>query len=292
MSKRASTEPMAGPSTKRGGSSLHDLMEKTVGMDEKIAERELAVKLQNLEGGGGGAGNMPPTSLNNPFSGHIVIAVPDIMAAPVNLTYRDVWLVIRNQHPLASGIADVGITGSPQIQITVRTVELYGASSGIISMAPWIQRAVPQYAGLATSNMQYIGEQLIDLGTIDQKPYLVHSFGNGTENTRIVNITPIDAANFAMDNLITYQVVQKVANATPVDAAYLRVSFTLKVGGLTSFLNVEDVIPTPVVPPLSQLGTFPADYETMTMQCKDRSERVKTLRKIAEVKQLTLPTLD
>lgn len=293
MAKRGSSERLVGPSAKKGTREYYDQMLDLAGdVNDREDERKMQVAMANLEGGGGGAGNMPPTSINNSFSGHVVIAIPDIMPAPVRLTYRDVWTSVKLQHPLVSELSDViSNTTDPLVQLTVTSVELYGASSGIISLAPWIQRSVPVLTITATSQVHYIGQQLIDVGTIDQKPFLKHTFGNGPENCRIVNYLPMDAANNAMDPLVTYQIVQKVATATVVDAGYLRVGFILKRGGNVGFLNIETIIPTPTGGTNGQ-STLAYTYEEAAKEIEDTNEKTRIIRGIKQIKSSTLPTLD
>lgn len=230
-------------------------------------------------GAGGSSGDMPPTSLNNPYSGHIVMYIPDSMNAPVDVHYEQVWEAMKLQHPIVSKVDSA--PGVPaNIQFTVTKVEFYGASAGIISMTPYIQRpqAVLTYAA-GDIKMLPIGQQMIDVGTITRKPMLSHSFGDSINNTRYPQVTPVDPTNVAFDPLINYQYIQKSTTPQPIDVGYLRWTFILRQTIIQDLALAIPIAPQP--PPLKT-------YE----QARKRSHEHTIMAKCDKIKRMTLPTLD
>lgn len=228
-------------------------------------------------GGGGISGNMPRTDLNNPFSGHVIVPVADNLTAPLNVNYNDVFKAIQVQHGIMNFIAPP--SAGDALFLTVLNVDFYGASSGIISLTPYIQRSVPSNSEPA--KMQIIGQQIVDVGTIDQKPHLSHNFGNGPENTRTVNraAPPLPADDSANDLLFAYQIVQKATAAIPIDSGWLRISFILRRNVIIDL--------SAIVPQTADVLKLPQkDIDDIVEKSKHESEKIA---KIEKIKKLTLP---
>lgn len=227
--------------------------------------------------GVGGGGDMPRTSLNNAYSGHAIVAIPDVLAAPVELTYAGVFSTIRLQHPMINLIATGQAFASPtSFMLTVTKVEMFGASAGIISMTPHIQSTPVNDGG---GNIQWIGQQMLDVGTLNSKPHLSHTFGDSIMSTRIVN-SLVATGN---DRLVSYQYVQRAASPVPIDAGYLRISFICR---MNTLVDLTAAFP---VPPLLKLGLTTEELKDMIEQ-QVRTTCKKTT--IGHIKALAMPTLD
>lgn len=247
-------------------------------------------------GGAMGGGDMPTTKLNNPFSGHVMIIVPDVMSAPLAITYLDVWNVVKMQHPLATK-PDVTLGNSSEVSLTVLKVEFYGASAGIISMTPFIQRApttygyplvtdvdIPTAAVTMTQPYYQHAQQVVDVGTITSKPRINHSFGDSINNTRVVNNTPItNVTLYNTDALFEYQYIQKAATPVPVDAGYLRISFILR---QNLHIPLDNAFPLG-----SDLAVYKT-YDELVAKSRKRSHEQEKMWAIDKVRRLTLPILD
>lgn len=253
----------------------------TASMD---ASMDFGTFAEGASGGGGTSGDMPPMSLNNAFSGHVIFTVPDTMTNPDTLDYSEVWNAAKAQHPILNDIPNSVIVGSvDSMTMTVLKVEFYGASAGIITLQPYIQRPpfFHQYLPALTPATQHFrvrGQQMIDVGTITRKPYLSHTFGNSVNNTRYVNDLPEDTENTNRDLLVEFQYQQKAATPVPVDTGYLRVSFICR---KADFLNLSTIGPVPPPPPLKAIDVN-----------RKRAHEMDTMSKIDKIKRLTMPVLD
>lgn len=254
-------------------------------------ERMDAVDLTGV-GAMAGSGDMPRTKFNNPYAGHAIISIPDVMAAPDTITYRKAWLAAKTQHPLISLIADgdEGVPPALPVQFTITKIELYGASAGIITMLPFVQRPTSSFNyHIPGGNAVFrpIGQQLIDVGTISRKPVLSHSFGDSIDNTRNVNIGPFaptaGALNFADDQLCAYQYIQKATTPVPVDSGYLRISFICR---------ITKAVPLNTAFPLNSDLQNASSSEDLDKKSLKRTAEQSQIVKIKRVKDLTLPTLD
>lgn len=268
-------------STSAGGSDSN-----TVGGEARM--NDFAGETMTSSGGAGSSGDMPRTSLNNPFSGHVIAVFADELPAPIRLLYRDVWSLIKKQHIIMSKWPDVA-KGAPEtdiIQLTVTKVEMYGASAGMISMQPYIQRSGTTHSyeppTITTTERAFpVGQQMVDVGTINQKPYLSHYFGDSIKNTREINVDVQDYTNFSNDPLVRYQFVQLGATPVPVDAGYLRISFILR--------NISFVPLTTAFTPTSVMGLPEQEQERHILKRRHESEQMV---KIDRIKRLTMPALD
>lgn len=235
-------------------------------------------------GGGGSSGDMPPVSLNNAFSGTVLFTVADTMAQSLTLNYNQIWEAAKYQHPILNDIPEGVAVGSIDgVSLTVLRVDLYGASAGMITLTPYLQRAPTfhEYLPTLTPALQHFklrGQQLIDVGTISRKPHLSHSFGNSIHNTRFVNDVPQDEQNTNRDVLFEFQFQQKATTPVPVDVGYIRVSFICR---KTVTINLTVIGPVPPLPPLKAIDVN-----------RKRQHEIETMTKIDKIKRLTMPVLD
>lgn len=237
-------------------------------------------------GGASGGGDMPVTSFNNPYSGHLVISVPDSMTAPAVVNYRQLWIVAKIQHPLLQLITDfVEADLSDQIYFTPIKVEFYGAAAGVISLQPYIQRCgttIHYPAAPLTTRSNVVGQQLVDTGTLTKKPYLSHNFGDSPENTRMVNLTPVTADNANTDILFKYQYVQKATAPVPIDSGYLRISFILR---NNVFVDLTGGIP-------ASLDLVSETHVKLVEKSRKRTKEHDQMIKVDKIKRLTMPVSD
>lgn len=248
----------------------------------------MAAEAGGTSGGGGGASGLATdigsTTLNNPFSGQVVVTVPDQMAAPADLTYDGVLNTIKLQHPLITEQA-VGIP----LQLTVTKVEFYGASAGMIMMTPYVQHQYPTVGGNSgaadTTSQTYYGQQRIDMGSIARRPYLEHNFGNSLSNTRIVNVNPPVAPETSAgeDRILRYQMIQRAATPVPVDCGYVRISFILRVYLIVA---LDTAFPTPTMLEKAK------DVTELRKMAQKRNMEIETMCQIDKVRRLTMPVLD
>lgn len=233
----------------------------------------------------GGGGEMPITNLNNSYSGHIIWFVPDVMSSSAQITYQQVWQTIKLQHPLLNVYTTPGLT--VDLSLTVVKIEFFGASSGMISLAPRIQYA-PSYIHEPTTvppgvqKAAWLGQQQVDVGTIGRRPYLAHYFGDSIASTRMVNqVVGTDIEARAHDQLVEYQMQQFAAVPQPIDAGYLRVSFIIR---RQAGVDLTTAIIEPPAPALQE--------GEIDLAQRKRTHEVDKMRKIDKIKRLTLPTLD
>lgn len=274
MSKRKS-EAFRKEHAKKARTDLNDRYESLgfSGDESTTVDNDTAIESTIAGGGGvGGSGDMPVTNINNPFSGKVIIVIPDVMALPATLTFENVWAAAKLQHDFVNRID----AETASIQMTVTKVTMYGASAGIITLKPCILLPSP---GPAVTNIQFVGQQKVDVGTISRKPVLSHYFGDDINSTRFVGATA------APDPLLQYQYVQKAVSPVPVDAGYLRVSFIMRTN---SMKNLDTIFPDPVM--LAKISENPS-VKIEDLMAKSNDTRKKK-SKIRHLRELTMPTLD
>lgn len=250
------------------------------------------------DGAGGGAGaagssgDMSPVNFNNGYSGTVVFQIADVMAGPASITYEQVWLGAKAQHPICEHLPDNVNPAAPTdiISMTVLTVDLYGCSAGGLTFCPYVQRPAVTYEyqplTLAVDQKyEVLGQQLFDVGTISRKPHLFHNYGNSINNTRAVNILQTATQlNYNRDILFQYQQTQFAATPIPVDVGYMRITFMIR---FTDHFVPLAAVTTPPVPALKRETV----KQLRTRQQKRIDELVK-MKQLDRIKMLTCSTLD
>lgn len=246
------------------------------------------------EGGEGGdgqsSGDMTPTNFNNSYSGQVVFQVDDVMATPATVTYEQVWLGAIQQHAICAHLPDNVNPAAPTgiISMTVHSVDIYGCSAGGITFCPYIQRPAVtyEYQPLTTpadQKYEVLGQQKFDVGTIDRRPHLFHSFGDGINNTRAVNILQTTTQlNYNRDALFKYQQTQFATVPQPIDVGYMRISFTIRFTNHFIPLQAVTAPPTPALDNARQIVT----------RYQRRIDEMLKIKTIDRIKRLTMPVTD
>lgn len=263
MSKRRSNDnDGAGPSK----------IPKIQSQDEAIGLADDMEVGANSGGGAGSSGDMPKTNLNNPYSACVIITIPDVMTGPATLTYRQIWTAAINQHGMLREYSDPGLP----MYLTPHRVDLYGASAGMLTMTPYIQRPNTGNTVIPT----IIEQQIVDVGTIDRKPHLSHTYPNDGRASREVNSATVLSAD---DPLLSYQLVQKATTPVPVDAGYLRISFSVRPQHI---INIDTGIARDTAVRAS------ATAKELLERTQKQSAIDDKMRKISYVKKLAPPHVD